>query len=314
MGIYGQDWASYQDSRPDTSGLSFAFVKVTEGLTYVNPKWASQRDHAKANGLVWGAYHYPHMGNNDRAEADFFLSQVAWQPGDLMVLDWEGYDAANQGVSAARQLAYKEDYLAYVKSRLPHNPVGMYCNTDYWNRVDTTGHTGDFLWIATAGRPAGSPGIRANWLFHQYTDSPVDSDYCPLGSTAELRAWALAFAGQTPTPAPPPAPPAEEDSMPFSEQDIRRFVSEETLKAVTSQQGRDTVAFATCWWLQKALTGTAVPTAAGQPWGDLLPKLTAAMQQLPAPVLAQLQEILASALRDATVHVDVAVTGPAPAH
>jgi hypothetical protein len=201
MGIYGQDWASYQSAQPDVSGLSFAFVKITEGLSYINPLWKRQRDHAKANGLVWGAYHYPNMHNSDRAEADFFLAQNQWQPGDLVVLDWEGYDAANATVSAADQLAYKEGYLQYVKSRLPHNPVGLYCNTDYWNRVDTTGHRGDFLWIATAGRAAGDPGIAAQWLFHQYSDAGVDRDFSPFASTAALRTWALGFA--TPIPAQP---------------------------------------------------------------------------------------------------------------
>jgi GH25 family lysozyme M1 (1,4-beta-N-acetylmuramidase) len=205
MGIYGQDWASYQSAQPDTTGLSFAFVKITEGLSYINPEWRTQRDHAKANGLVWGAYHYPNMHDDAHAEADYFLAQVDWQPGDMLVLDWEGYDRANSSVSAANQLAYKESYLQYLKARMPHNPVGLYCNVDYWNRIDTTGHAGDFLWIATAGRPAGQPGINAPWLFHQYGDTPVDSDYCHLGSTAELRAWALSFA-QPPAPAPQPAP------------------------------------------------------------------------------------------------------------
>ena len=200
MGIYGQDWASYQSAMPDTSGLSFAFTKVTEGTGYVSPVWVQQRDHAKAAGLVWGGYHYPHMGNSVQAEADFFLSQVNWLPGDLVVLDWEGYDASNQAVSLNDQRAYKESWLRYVKGKLPHNPVGMYCNTDYWRGVDTTGFYGDFLWIATANRAAGDPGIQAPWLFHQFSDSPVDRDYCHLGSGAELEAWALSFAA---APKPP---------------------------------------------------------------------------------------------------------------
>ncbi|MEV5941286.1 glycoside hydrolase family 25 protein [Streptomyces sp. NPDC051994] len=208
MGIYGQDWASYQSAAPDTSGLAFAFVKITEGQQYVNPEWVSQRDHAKANGLVWGGYHYPHMGNSPQAEADYFLSQVAWQPGDLVVLDWEGYDPANANVSKATQAAYKDAWLKYVKSRLPHNPVGMYANTDYWRNVDTSGFYGDFLWIATAGQTAGNPGVSAPWLFHQYSDAGVDRDYCHLSSTAELRAWALSF---QPSPTPAPAPSQETD-------------------------------------------------------------------------------------------------------
>ncbi|MFE2850548.1 glycoside hydrolase family 25 protein [Streptomyces lavendulae] len=198
MGIYGQDWASYQSGQPDTAGLDFAFVKITEGLGYINPKWTRQRDHAKAKGLVWGGYHYPHMGSSPKAEADYFLGQVAWQPGDVIILDWEGYDDANAGVSKARQLAYKEEWLRYVKAKLPRNPVGMYANVDYWKNVDTTGFYGDFLWIATAGRKAGDPGIAAPWLFHQYTDNPIDTDYCHLASRDELRTWAMSFAAPQP--------------------------------------------------------------------------------------------------------------------
>ncbi|MBD0743610.1 glycoside hydrolase family 25 protein [Streptomyces sp. CBMA152] len=191
MGTYGQDWASYQSATPDTSGLSFAFVKITEGLSYINPVWITQRDHAKAAGLVWGGYHYPHMANSPQDEADFFLSQVNWQHGDVIVLDWEGYDNANQNVSKAAQAAYKDAWLRHVKSRMPYNPVGMYANTDYWHNVDTSNFYGDFLWIATAGRPAGDPGIQAPWLFHQYSESGgLDHDYCHLDSNA-LRSWAL---------------------------------------------------------------------------------------------------------------------------
>ena len=221
MGIYGQDWASYQSATPDTSGLSFAFVKVTEGTGYTNPLWVQQRDHAKAAGLVWGGYAYPHMANAPQTEADFFLSQVAWKPGDLIVLDWEGYDAANSGVSHARQAAYKDTWLRYVKSKMPHNPVGVYCNTDYWRNVDTSGYYADFLWIATAGLPAGQPGISAPWLFHQYSASTVDKDYCHLASTADLRSWALSF---QPTPAPAPKPPAPTPAPAFLEDDMLAYL------------------------------------------------------------------------------------------
>ena len=221
MGIYGQDWASYQSATPDTSGISFAFVKVTEGTGYTNPLWVQQRDHAKANGLVWGGYHYPHMANAPQTEADYFLSQVTRKPGDLIVLDWEGYDTANSGVSHARQAAYKDTWLRYVKSKMPHNPVGMYCNTDYWRNVDTSSYYADFLWIATAGLPAGSPGIQAPWLFHQYSASTVDKDYCHLGSTAELRDWALSF---QPAPAPAPKPPAPSPAPTFLENDMLAYL------------------------------------------------------------------------------------------
>lgn len=81
----------------------------------------------------------------------------------------------------------------------------------------------------------------------------------------------------------------------FTEADLRRFIHEETLNAVTSGPGRDGVAFAVCWWLQKALTSTSVPSAAGQPWGDLLPKLTAALNTLSPGVRTELEAAVAAA-------------------
>jgi hypothetical protein len=194
MGIYGQDWSGYQSATPSTTGIDFTFIKVTEGLSYVNPKWQSQYFTAAKAGLVTGFYLYPHMSNSPKAEADYFLSKVTPKSGEMVVLDWEGYDTNNANVSKAVQKAYKEASLKYLKSKLPNNPVGMYCNTDYWKNVDTTGYYGDFLWIATAGKAAGSPGITAKWTFHQYsTANNVDHNYSTFTSRAALKTWVLSF-------------------------------------------------------------------------------------------------------------------------
>lgn len=204
MGIYGQDWASYQSTTQSVTGLSFVFLKVTEGLSYVNPKYAAQRAWVEKNGLVLGVYHYPHMHNNADAEVNYFLSKANIKPGMMVVLDWEGYDLNNKGISKADQLAYKEEFLKYLKAKLPHNPVGLYANTDYWLNIDKNSHAGDFLWIATANKPAGSPGITFPWKFHQYGAAGIDKDYGNFASKAALVAWVNSFnattTGTTPTP------------------------------------------------------------------------------------------------------------------
>jgi hypothetical protein len=200
MGIYGQDWASYQSPAPDTTGLGFAFIKVTEGLGYVNPHWEAQRAHAHARGLVVGLYHYPHMANSPQVEADHFLAVARPRPGELLCLDWEGYDPANQGVSRSAQAVYKDAWLHRAMGAAPGNRTGTYCNTDYLRNVDASGRFGDFLWIATAGRAAGSPGIGVPWLFHQYSAAGVDRDFCPLASTSALAQWATVTTPETDMP------------------------------------------------------------------------------------------------------------------
>ncbi|MFZ3473082.1 glycoside hydrolase family 25 protein [Streptomyces sp. 4.24] len=292
MGIYGQDWASYQSDEPSVAGIDFVIGKVTEGLGYTNPKWIRQRDHAKANGLVWGAYHYPHMANDPKEEADYFLRQVGWQPGDIIVLDWEGYDNANQGVSRARQLAYKEEWLRHVKAKMPGHRVGMYANVDYWKNVDTTGYYGDFLWIATGGRPAGAPGIKAPWLFHQYKASPVDTNYCHLESRAKLRAWALST--------------TEEDDMPTAEEIANAVWAHAETNAAT---GQPVYMGAVMAWMDKVHNNQTGQIAAMQ---GAITALAAQIGQDDVDtdtIVAAVQQAIA----DAVIHVDVDVTGtPAP--
>lgn len=300
MGIYGQDWASYQVAQPSTEGLDFVIVKITEGLGYISPKWARQRDHAKRYGLVWGAYHYPHMANDPKAEADYFLSQVSWQPGDIIVLDWEGYDNANAGVSKARQFQYKEQWLRYVKAKMPGHRVGMYANVDYWKNVDTTGYCGDFLWIATAGRKAGDPGIKSDWMFHQYGDNPVDKDYCPLPSREDLRAWALG---------------SPEDDMPLSQADLdaieQRVWRHTETNAAT---GRPVDMGAVMAWMDK-VHNTQTTTVTRQ-LAATQAAVTALATQLGQHDDVDTDTIIAAveqAIANAVVHVDVNVTGtPAP--
>lgn len=205
--IHGVDVSAYQSETYDLKGLDFVIVKATEGLSYTNPRLAAQVKRARDAGLVVGFYHYPHMANDPQAEAAYFLKKAPIQAGDIIVFDWEGYDDANRSVPRSRQLAYRDAWLKYVKGKLPQHKVGMYCNTEYWLHIDTTSNCGDFLWIATGGKPAGEPGIDFAWKFHQYsTAGGIDHDVADFPSRAALKTWA---AGTT-TPEEDPMPTADE--------------------------------------------------------------------------------------------------------
>ena len=294
--IKGIDVSAYQPAMFDTTGLDFVFTKITEGLGYINPLWVQQRDHAKSQGLVWGAYHYPHMANDPHQEADYFLSQVKWAPGDVIVLDWEGYDSANIGVLKSRQLAYRDAWLKYVKGKMPDHKVGMYCNTDYWLHVDKTSNCGDFLWIATGGLPAGQPGIKAKWAFHQYsTAGGVDHDVAAFPDRAALAAWA----GST-----------EEDPMAgITKQDIADAAWRTDDIPAGSTEANPKIN--PTWVAQTFLRGTYENTV----------KLLA-QESAQAAAIAKLAQLVGSnvdtaavvaavqaAIKDAVVNVDVNVTG-----
>jgi GH25 family lysozyme M1 (1,4-beta-N-acetylmuramidase) len=210
--LKGIDVSSYQPTSYSTRGLAFVGIKLTEGLTYVNPHWIGQRATARSAGLVTIFYHYPHIANSATAEADHFLSQINLAAGDVLCLDWEWY---GQKVTNDQARAYKTAWLAHVKAKAPGHRVILYCDRSVWTGVDTDSNAGDGLWIADY-TTAGQPGIKAQWAFHQYTDAaPQGGDGDVANPTlfpdaAALHAWAVG----TPTP-PPPLSYAEDDMLAY---------------------------------------------------------------------------------------------------
>ncbi|RLU85895.1 hydrolase [Streptomyces griseocarneus] len=192
--LHGIDVSSYQPSDYDTDGLDFVFIKVTEGLSYVNPEWVEQRQTARDAGLVTGFYHYPHIANDPTDEAEHFLDQINLVPGDILVLDWEWY---GQSVAPEQARAYRAEWLAYVKAAAPGHRVGIYSDLNNWRSVDTDSTTGDFLWIADYVS-AGSPRIEHDWTFHQYSETPLDKNVADFPSIESMRAWA-GSGGEQPT-------------------------------------------------------------------------------------------------------------------
>ncbi|GAB3177464.1 glycoside hydrolase family 25 protein [Streptomyces incanus] len=179
----GVDVSSHQSSSYDTDGLSFAFVKATEGSSYVNPKLSAQTERAREAGLVVGFYHFLWPGALT-AQAEYFVSKAPERQGDILAVDWE---TTGEGTRASN--AEKDRFLRKVKELRPDHRVILYCNRDFWLNVDTTSYTGDGLWIADYVT-AGKPRIKAKWRFHQYTDDPVDINLAAFPDRAALKEWA----------------------------------------------------------------------------------------------------------------------------
>ena len=84
---YGVDVSSYQGqiswASAAQSGVAFAYVKATQGTTYVNPYFDSQWNGAKAAGLQYGAYEFFSLCSTGAAQAQAFLATVPTDPAAL---------------------------------------------------------------------------------------------------------------------------------------------------------------------------------------------------------------------------------------
>jgi GH25 family lysozyme M1 (1,4-beta-N-acetylmuramidase) len=165
------------------AGFDFAFAKATEGTTYTDPTYGTNRTGAGAAGMKFGAYHFarPTAGSDAAAvasgiaQADAFVAYAQPRRGDLLpVLDLE----KNGGLSVARLVLWTKAYLDQVYARTGVRPL-IYASPSFWKT--SLGDTpvfalaGHRLWIAhwTSASlpllPAGSWGGQG-WTFWQWTD------------------------------------------------------------------------------------------------------------------------------------------------
>jgi lysozyme len=198
---------SHHNGTPDWSavvgdGVRFAIAKATEGQTFVDGEYATNRAQAAAVSLPFAAYHFaqPDTTANDAVlEADHFVNTAQLGRNHLLpVLDLE----VNNGLGPKKLRAWTKTWLARVQQRLGVKAI-IYTSPSFWN--DKMGNSRWFadngyrLWIAHWGAtqptvPASNWGGRG-WTLWQYTnqgavdgiDGNVDLDRYAGTSFAPLR-------------------------------------------------------------------------------------------------------------------------------
>jgi GH25 family lysozyme M1 (1,4-beta-N-acetylmuramidase) len=194
-------------------GVTFAFIKATEGSFYTNSYYASDRRATKRVGIYRGAYHFarPSKGSAAR-QARYFVSKAGKHQGvgDLPpVLDLES--SGRLGVRGLR--TWTRNWLETVQQLTGRTPI-IYTGPSFWETEmgNAQGFRRYPLWIAhyTTGQPR-VPGGWTDWTFWQRTNTgrvagisgAVDINRFN-GTSARLATLAQAGPadGDTTTPAP----------------------------------------------------------------------------------------------------------------
>jgi GH25 family lysozyme M1 (1,4-beta-N-acetylmuramidase) len=208
------DWAKVA-----AAGTDFAYVKATEGGTYVNPYLDQQYGGAKAAGLYVGAYSFARPDGDPLTAAAAFWNNSRYAKDGrtlpLMVdIEWPyklngSYVAPYPcyGKTPAQMVTWLKSFVGDLQRRSGRATM-IYTATSWWNQCtgSSTAFSDQYLFIAryssTAGTmPAGWPG----WTLWQYSSDesvlPGDQDVF-FGSRAQLQQLANGTL---------PAPPAAAD-------------------------------------------------------------------------------------------------------
>jgi hypothetical protein len=172
MTVYGVD-LSHFNTMPALDGYGFAFLKCTQGTSFVDSTYAARQPVVTGAGIVCGSYHFGTMAGTATEQAAWFAQHANIVLGDVVILDWE--DDGTWGTHSTLDIATQANALMLALLALyPDNRVLLYCNTSTWENV-LAPHgvtTIDGLWDAAyRATPPPDP-----WLFWQYSDTPVDHD------------------------------------------------------------------------------------------------------------------------------------------
>ncbi len=155
------------------SGISAAYMKATEGVTYTDPTYAQYVQNASATGLLVGAYHFAHPEQDDAiSEAKHFVDVLNQYHTDLMpVLDLESPAGPTSTLTGSYVSNWARDFINYVQSATGRR-VMLYTGRWYVNGFGISGLNDVPLWISKYSSTTPSTLSDWNgWNSWQYTDS-----------------------------------------------------------------------------------------------------------------------------------------------
>ena len=213
--VKGIDVASYQGNMnwaaAAQQGIKFAYVKATEGTTYVNPYFNSQYNGAKAVGMYAGAYVFARPDSpNAAAQAAYFVQHAQFARDNRTLppmLDLEGpYSGTGVsdrcwGLTAAQMVNWIRTFTNYVSANTrTGRQMLLYTNQSWWNQCtgNSKAFSDQYLDIAywSSNAPSSLPSSWSKWTVWQYDVTPVNYSTAQVdqnvfnGSLAQLAKWA----------------------------------------------------------------------------------------------------------------------------
>lgn len=158
------DWGKVK-----AAGIQVAYMKATEGTTYVDKMLKTNYEGAKKVGIKVGFYHFfrPKNEQNAREQARHFVNTVKGMPNDLKhALDIETTEGLSNEALTKCAIAFLEE----VKKLTGQDPI-VYTYTSFARSRLTSAVAKYPVWIAHYGvdKPGDNP-IWDRWIGFQYTD------------------------------------------------------------------------------------------------------------------------------------------------
>lgn len=206
--VHGTDVSKYQNSVNWTearkSGISFAFIKATEGGDRVDDKFHEHWRGARAAGVPRAAYHFYYFCRPAAEQAAWFIRNVPKERGTLppvLDMEWNPQSPSCKLRPPAETVRSEmRIFLTMVEKHYGKKPI-IYTSVDFFDDNGLSGFRGYPYWLrSVAGHPTEKYGSHP-FTFWQYTGTGIvpgisgDSDINVFnGTEATWRKWLRANA------------------------------------------------------------------------------------------------------------------------
>lgn len=176
--LKGVDVSHYQGNidwqKLEEQGISFAFIKATEGSSHVDECFEDNWQNAQKTSLYIGAYHFFSFDSAGKTQAAFYIETAGSLSGKLApVVDVEYYgDKQNNPPDRSELVEQLKEMLIVLEEHYQTKPIIYTTYAVYHDYIK-----GEFeeypLWI----RNVYYPPCAIKWTFWQYTDTAVLEGY-----------------------------------------------------------------------------------------------------------------------------------------
>nr|WP_321254522.1 GH25 family lysozyme [uncultured Ruegeria sp.] len=173
--VHGLDVSRWQDSidwrTARSAGVSFVFIKATEGGDFADPRFNEHRQGAQAAGVPWGAYHYYYFCRPAAEQARWFIRNVPKGADLPHVLDMEWTPHSKTCTlrpDGKTVRAEAEKFLNILERHYGRRPI-VYTTVDFYQDTNISRLPKTEFWLrSVAGHPR---DVYPNtiWRFWQYT-------------------------------------------------------------------------------------------------------------------------------------------------
>ncbi|MCM1558695.1 MAG: hypothetical protein NC123_04005 [Butyrivibrio sp.] len=172
--VRGVDVSHYQGEihwrQMKEQGVDFAFIKATEGSSYVDERYEENRENAQAAGIYVGVYHFFSFDSPPASQAAHFIATAGDMSGLLPpVVDIEYYgDKQHNPPEKAEAVSGLQELLDALEQEYGVKPI-IYTTYTVYNKYIRGGFEAYPLWIRNVYYPP--VDIGRQWTFWQYSDT-----------------------------------------------------------------------------------------------------------------------------------------------